>query len=167
MMLSEDCCGRFATISFSLAVWLGFKNSVRWWVFETGCQESLALSRMAKAAQDSFRWRQHMLPLHPWQEKFKQPWPQRHSSSPFKVTSQLSRGEQSDLSIVHRQGEPLKMVKRKQFANKAFPKITSTNWKAQRSENRVLGGIPNISSPRSLLIISSHAVKNWFYLTKI
>lgn len=108
-----------------------------------------------------------MLPQHAWQEKFKQHLPQRHFSSPFKVISQLSRGGHSDISIVHRHGEPIKMAKRKQFDNKAFPNITSTNWKAQRHENKVFGGIPNISLSQRLLIISSRAVKNWFYLTKI
>ena len=54
-----------------------------------------------------------------------------------------------------------------QFANKAFSNITSTNWKAQRSENRVLGGIPQHFIPMKAFDYFLHAVKNWFYLTKI
>lgn len=83
---------------------------VRWWGFETECHESAALSRMSKAAWDSFRWRQHMLLLHPWQENFKQRLPWRHFPSPFKVISQLSGGGHSDISIVHRHGKPIKVV---------------------------------------------------------
>ena len=117
--------GRLAIMSLSLAVWLSVKNPGKVMSIWNRMSGKPLPQQNVQGCLRRVRWRQHMLPLHPWQKKFKRHFAQRHSSSPSKVISQLSTGWHSDISTVHRHGDTIKVVKRKQFANETFPNIIS------------------------------------------